>query len=413
MPTKNVFEVLKERGYIAQATDESKLSELLNSDRPVKFYCGFDPTADSLHIGHFLMLMTMSIVQKAGHFPLILVGGATGLIGDPSGRQDLRKVLTEEQVQHNVESIKKQIARLIDLNPDKAMVVNNADWLRDLNYIEILRNVGASFSVNRMLSAECYKSRYEKGLTFLEFNYMIMQAYDFYYLNKKYDCLIQLGGNDQWSNMLAGVDLIRRKESKEVQAMTFQLLTNFEGQKMGKTAKGTIWLDENKCSVFDFYQYFRNVHDLDVIRIMKLLTFLPLEEIAKYEKLTGQELNEAKKRLAFEVTKLIHGEEKALKAAEQAKSLFEDGHSSVNMPVYELSEDIINSNSLLDILSQFKLIPSKAEGRRLIEQGGLSVSSEKITDLNHKLQVSDFNNEQNEVIVKKGKKNFYRLVLKH
>lgn len=405
--SKNPYDILLERGYIAQSTNHETVKEWL-SKPGVRFYIGIDPTADSMHAGHFSSLMALAHLQRGGHFPILLMGGGTGLIGDPSGRQDLRKVLSLEQIDKNVEGIKKQLSILIDL--EKAKVVNNADWLRDLNYIELLREIGACFSVNRMLTAECYKSRLEQGLTFLEFNYMLMQAYDFYHLFKNENCVLQIGGDDQWSNILAGADLIRRKLQKEAHCLTFKLLTNFEGQKMGKTAKGAVWLSEEKCSVFDFYQYWRNAHDLDVIRFMKLLTFMELEEISQYEQLEGQALNQAKKRLAFEVTKIVHGEAKALAAQAQAEALFEQGQSSEHMPTQELSsEEFEQGIFLLDLMLKVKLIPSRAEGRRLIEQGGITLNGEKITDLSKQLSLDDFKNK--ECIVKKGKKSFFRFIL--
>lgn len=404
--SKNPYDILLERGYLAQSTDHNKVKELL-SKPGVRFYIGIDPTADSMHAGHFSSLMALSHLQKGGHFPILLMGGGTGLIGDPSGRQDLRKVLTEEQVKQNIEGIRSQLSLVIDM--EKAKVVNNADWLRNLNYIDLLREVGTAFSVNRMLSAECYKSRYEQGLTFLEFNYMIMQSFDFYHLCKTENCILQIGGDDQWSNILSGSDLIRRKLQKEAHALTFKLLTNYEGQKMGKTAKGAVWLDEKKCSVFDFYQYWRNTHDMDVIRFMKLLTFMELSEIAEYEKLEGQELNKAKKRLAFEITQIVHGTEKAQIAQAQAESLFEQGQSSESMPTKELSLQELEQCSLLDLLLEVKLIPSRAEGRRLIEQGGITLNGEKINDIHYHLQEKDF--PQKECIVKKGKKSFFRFLL--
>ncbi len=404
-----VYEDLKARGLVAQVTDEEKVRELVNSGKAV-FYIGFDPTADSLHVGHFMALTLMKRLQEAGNKPIALVGGGTGMIGDPSGRTDMRQMMTKETIQHNCDCFKKQMSKFIDFSEGKALMVNNADWLLDLNYIELLREVGACFSVNRMLSAECYKQRMEKGLSFFEFNYMIMQSYDFYVLYQKYGCNFQFGGDDQWSNMIGGMELIRRKLNGDANAMTITLLTNSEGKKMGKTQKGAVWLDPEKTSPYDFYQYWRNVDDSDVIKCMKLLTFLPLEEIAKYEKLEGAELNKAKEVLAFELTKLVHDEEEAIKAQTAAKALFEGGADNTNMPSTVLNDDdfIDGEITVLDMMIKANMIKSKGEGRRLIDQGGVSVNDEKISGALTALKKSDFDNE---VIVKKGKKVFHKFSL--
>lgn len=404
-----VYEDLKARGLVAQVTDEEKVRELVNSGKAV-FYIGFDPTADSLHVGHFMALTLMKRLQEAGNKPIALVGGGTGMIGDPSGRTDMRQMMTKETIQHNCDCFKKQMSKFIDFSEGKALMVNNADWLLDLNYIELLREVGACFSVNRMLSAECYKQRMEKGLSFFEFNYMIMQSYDFYVLYQKYGCNFQFGGDDQWSNMIGGMELIRRKLNGDANAMTITLLTNSEGKKMGKTQKGAVWLDPEKTSPYDFYQYWRNVDDSDVIKCMKLLTFLPLEEIAKYEKLEGAELNRAKEVLAFELTKLVHDEDEAIKAQTAAKALFEGGADNTNMPSTVLTDDDFTDGEItvLDMMIKANMIKSKGEGRRLIDQGGVSVNDEKISAALTALSKSDF---ENEVIVKKGKKVFHKFSL--
>ncbi len=404
-----VYEDLKARGLVAQVTDEEKVRELVNSGKAV-FYIGFDPTADSLHVGHFMALTLMKRLQEAGNKPIALVGGGTGMIGDPSGRTDMRQMMTKETIQHNCDCFKKQMSKFIDFSEGKALMVNNADWLLDLNYIELLREVGACFSVNRMLSAECYKQRMEKGLSFFEFNYMIMQSYDFYVLYQKYGCNFQFGGDDQWSNMIGGMELIRRKLNGDANAMTITLLTNSEGKKMGKTQKGAVWLDPEKTSPYDFYQYWRNVDDSDVIKCMKLLTFLPLEEIAKYEKLEGAELNKAKEVLAFELTKLVHDEDEAIKAQTAAKALFEGGADNTNMPSTVLTDDDFTDGEItvLDMMIKANMIKSKGEGRRLIDQGGVSVNDEKISGALTALSKSDF---ENEVIVKKGKKVFHKFSL--
>ncbi len=404
---ENVFDTLVERGYIKQTTHEEEIRELLGKEK-ITFYIGFDPTADSLHVGHFIAMMFMSHMQKAGHRPIALVGGGTAMIGDPSGKTDMRKMLTKEQIQHNVDSIKEQLSKFIDFSDDKAILVNNGDWLLNLNYVEFIRDIGIHFSVNRMLTAECFKQRLEKGLSFLEFNYMLMQGYDFYELNKRYGCVMQLGGDDQWSNMIAGMELIRRKEQKSAYAMTCTLLTNSEGKKMGKTENGALWLDPEKTSSFDFYQYWRNVNDADVEKCLALLTFLPMDEVKRLGSLKDAAINEAKKTLAYEVTKLVHGEDEARKAQEAAEALFGGGIDMSNVPAVEITKDMIGS-PILDILLSGKVIPSKKEGRRLIEQGGLSINDEKVEDPNAVLSQEDFKDEM--VLVKKGKKKYYKIVL--
>lgn len=399
-----VYEELQERGLIAQVTDENEIRDLVNAGKAV-FYIGFDPTADSLHVGHFMALCLMKRLQMAGNKPIALIGGGTGMIGDPSGKTDMRKMMTPETIQHNCDCFKKQMSKFIDFSYNKALMVNNADWLLDLNYIDVLREVGACFSVNRMLSFECYKQRMERGLSFLEFNYMIMQSYDFYTLYKKYGCNLQFGGDDQWSNMIGGMELIRRKLSGNANAMTITLLTNSEGKKMGKTEKGAVWLDAEKTSPYDFYQYWRNVGDEDVIKCMKLLTFIPMEQIREYEKFEGAQLNTAKEVLAFELTKMIHGQEEAAKAQQAAKALFAGGSDNSNMPTTQLSEDDFTDGEItvLDMMLKAGMIKSKGEGRRLIDQGGVSVNDEKISGALTALKLDDFNEE---IIVKKGKKMF-------
>jgi len=401
-----VYEELQERGLIAQITNEDEVRELINNGKAV-FYIGFDPTADSLHVGHFMALCLMKRLQMAGNKPIALIGGGTGMIGDPSGKTDMRKMLTPEIIQHNCDCFKKQMSKFIDFSDGKAMMVNNADWLLDLNYINVLREVGACFSVNRMLSFECYKQRMERGLSFLEFNYMIMQSYDFYTLYKKYGCNLQFGGDDQWSNMIGGMELIRRKLQGNANAMTITLLTNSEGKKMGKTEKGAVWLDAEKTSPYEFYQYWRNVGDDDVIKCMKLLTFVPMEQINEYAKLEGAELNKVKEVLAFELTKMIHGEEEATKAQNAAKALFAGGADNSHMPETVLTDDDFTDGSimLLDMMAKAGIIKSKGEGRRLITQGGVSVNDEKATDPNMSFTTDDF---ANEIIVKKGKKVFHK-----
>ena len=406
---RNVYDVLSERGLIAQVTHAEEIRELLGKEK-VTFYIGFDPTADSLHVGHFLQMVVMRHMQMHGHRPIALVGGGTGHIGDPSGRTDMRQMMTKEIIDYNCERFKEQLSRVIDFSDDKAVMVNNADWLLDLNYVEFLRDIGSCFSVNKMLSAECFKQRLEKGLSFLEFNYMLMQSYDFLMLNRKYDCKIELGGDDQWSNILGGIDLCRRKDQKQVYGMTFTLLTNSEGKKMGKTQSGALWLDPLKTTPYEFYQYWRNVDDADVIKCLKLLTFIPMEEIHELEKLEGAELNTAKKILAFEVTKLVHGEEEAAKAKDAAEAAF-GGASSANMPSTDISADEMGEGiNILDLLMTCGLIPSKGEGRRLVQQGGVSLGSEKVAAIDRMVTAADFTD--GEVIIKKGKKVFHRVVLK-
>ena len=405
-----VYEELVARGLIAQVTDEKEIRELVNSGKAV-FYIGFDPTADSLHVGHFMALCLMKRLQMAGNKPIALIGGGTAMIGDPSGRTDMRQMMTTETIAHNVECFKKQMSRFIDFSDDKALLVNNADWLLDLNYVDVLREVGACFSVNRMLTAECYKQRMEKGLSFLEFNYMIMQSYDFYALYQKYGCNMQFGGDDQWSNMLGGTELIRRKLSKDAYAMTINLLLNSEGKKMGKTQSGAVWLSAEKTSPFDFYQYWRNVDDADVVKCLKMLTFLPLEEIEELAKLEGSEINKAKEVLAYELTKLIHGEEEAEKAQEGARALFSKGVDTDNMPTTALTADDFTDDSIsvLDLLIKCSLIPSKGEGKRLIQQGGVSVDDEKVVDMFAAVSKAQF--EKGYVIIKKGKKIHHKATL--
>ena len=406
-----VFEELQERGLIAQMTDEEEIRELVNSGRAV-FYIGFDPTADSLHVGHFMALCLMKRLQMAGNKPIALIGGGTAMIGDPSGKTDMRKMMTQETIQHNCECFKKQMSRFIDFGEDKAIMVNNADWLLKLNYVELLREVGACFSVNRMLTAECYKQRMERGLSFLEFNYMIMQSYDFMSLFKRYGCNLQFGGDDQWSNMLGGTELIRRKLGKDAYAMTINLLLNSEGKKMGKTEKGAVWLDAEKTSPFDFFQYWRNVADDDVIKCLKMLTFVPMDEIKRLEGLEGSELNAAKELLAFELTKLVHGEEEANKALEGARALFSSKADTDNMPTTEIEASAFTEGrlSLIDLLCITGLAPSKGEARRLIQQGGISVNDEKITDFKAEFTQADF--DKGFAVIKKGKKVFHKAVIK-
>lgn len=405
-----VYEELQERGLIAQTTNEEEIRKLVNNGEAV-FYIGFDPTADSLHVGHFMALCLMKRLQMAGNKPIALIGGGTAMIGDPSGKTDMRKMMTKETIEHNCECFKKQMSRFIEFGEDKAIMVNNADWLLDLNYVELLREVGAHFSVNRMLAAECYKQRMERGLSFLEFNYMIMQSYDFYTLFKKYGCNLQFGGDDQWSNMLGGTELIRRKLGKDSHAMTIKLLLNSEGKKMGKTEKGAVWLDPEKTSPYEFYQYWRNVDDGDVIKCLKMLTFLPLEQIYELEKLEGSQLNKAKEILAYEVTKLIHGQEEADKAQAAAKSIFGAGGSE-NMPETKLEDSDFTDGEItvLDAMVKAKLAASKSEARRLVVQGGVSVDDLKVTDPTQTISKATLE-ENGFVVIKKGKKAFNKITL--
>ncbi len=407
---KNVIDILTERGYIAQSTDLEAVREML-SKPGVRFYIGFDPTADSLHVGHFIQMMILAHMQRAGHFPIALMGGGTGMVGDPSGRSDLRQVMTPETVKHNVKQFIRQMHNIVDFSEGKGLIVDNGDWLLDLNYVDFLREVGAHFSVNRMLTAEAYKIRMEQGLTFLEFNYMIMQAYDFYRLYLDYDCKLQLGGNDQWSNIIAGVELIRRKTGKQdAQGLTTNLLLNSEGAKMGKTGRGAVWLDEEKFPVYDFYQYWRNVADADVINCLKLLTFIPLEEVEHYASLEGEAINEAKKRLAYEVTVIVHGTEKAKAAEQQAIEIFEQGGRADDMPSTEISRaTYADGIGLLDALCLAGLAPSKSEARRNVQQGGVTVNEEIVKDVYYTLTPEDF--VDGEVILRRGKKKFHRLLL--
>ena len=405
-----IYEELQARGLIAQVTDEEHIRDMVNNGKAT-FYIGFDCTADSLHVGHFMALCLMKRLQMAGNRPIALIGGGTTMIGDPSGRTDMRKMLTKEDIDHNAACFKRQMERFIDFGPGKAMMLNNAEWLMNLNYIELLREVGACFSVNNMLRAECYKQRMEKGLSFLEFNYMIMQSYDFYYMFQHYGCNMQFGGNDQWSNMLGGTELIRRKLGKDAHAMTITLLMNSEGKKMGKTAKGAVWLDPNKTTPFEFYQYWRNVGDADVLKCIRMLTFLPLEQIDEMDKWEGSQLNRAKEILAYELTKLVHGEEEAQKAEAAAKALFAGGSDDSNMPTTELTEDQLTDGSIaiLDLMLACKLVPSKGEGRRLVQQGGVMVNEEKVSSID-----ASFTAEQlrQGLKIRKGKKVYHKAILK-
>ena len=406
-----IYDELVARGLIAQVTDEEEIKELINNGKAT-FYIGFDPTADSLHVGHFMALCLMKRLQMAGNKPVVLIGGGTAQIGDPSGRSDMRQMMTTETINHNVECFKKQMSRFIDFSEDKAILVNNADWIMDLNYIDVLREVGPHFSVNRMLTAECYKQRMEKGLSFLEFNYMIMQSYDFFRLFQDYGCNMQFGGDDQWSNMLGGTELIRRKLGKDAYAMTINLLLNSEGKKMGKTQSGAVWLDPNKTTPFDFFQYWRNVSDADVLKCIKMLTFLPLEEIQKMESWEGAQLNEAKEILAFELTKLVHGEDEANKAREASHALFAGGGNLANMPTVELTADDFTDGEIdiMTILCKAELCSSRGDARRNIQQGGVSVADEKITNIGVKYTADAFAGEG--LIVKRGKKKFAKIVMK-
>ncbi|MEG1458099.1 MAG: tyrosine--tRNA ligase [Acetivibrio sp.] len=405
-----IYDELVARGLIAQVTDEEEIKELINNGKAT-FYIGFDPTADSLHVGHFMALCLMKRLQMAGNKPIALLGGGTGMIGDPSGRSDMRQMMTVETIQHNCDCFKEQMSKFIDFSEGKALMVNNAEWLMNLNYIEMLREVGPHFSVNRMLTAECYKQRMEKGLSFLEFNYMIMQSYDFLALYEKYGCNMQFGGDDQWSNMLGGTELIRRKLGKNAYAMTITLLLNSEGKKMGKTQSGAVWLDPNKTSPFDFYQYWRNIADADVLKCLRMLTFLPIQEIDEMDQWEGSQLNEAKEILAFELTKLVHGEEEAKKAQEGARTLFSSG-SAANMPTVELSEDDFSEGKIdiVSILVKSELVPSRSEGRRAVEQGGVSINGEKMDDFKASYSKEDF--PADGMIIKRGKKNFRKIRIK-
>ena len=405
-----IFDELKARGLLAQLTDEEEIKELINTGKAT-FYIGFDPTADSLHVGHFMALCLMKRLQMAGNKPIALIGGGTAMIGDPSGRSDMRTMMTKETIAHNVECFKEQMSKFIDFSEGKALLVNNADWLLDLNYVELLRDVGAHFSVNRMLTAECYKQRMEKGLSFLEFNYMIMQSYDFLSLFQNYGCNMQFGGDDQWSNMLGGTELIRRKLGKDAYAMTITLLLNSEGKKMGKTQKGAVWLDPKKTSPFEFYQYWRNVGDADVLKCIRMLTFLPLEEIEAMDGWEGSQLNQAKEILAYELTKLVHGEEEAVKAQESARALFSAGNAE-NMPTFELTEEDFMDGKIdiLGVVAKAGLTASRSEARRAVEQGGVTVNGEKVADIKTFYTKEDF--AEAGMIVKRGKKNFKRVIMK-
>ena len=403
-----VWEELKARGLIAQVTDEDEIKEMVNNGKAT-FYIGFDPTADSLHVGHFMALCLMKRLQMAGNRPIALLGGGTGMIGDPSGRTDMRQMMTKETIQHNIDCFKKQMSRFIDFSDGKALMVNNADWLLNLNYVDLLRDVGAHFSVNRMLTAECYKQRMERGLSFLEFNYMIMQSYDFYMLYQKYGCNMQFGGDDQWSNMLGGTELIRRKLGKDAHAMTITLLLNSEGKKMGKTQSGAVWLDPNKTTPFEFYQYWRNVADADVLKCLRMLTFLPLEQIDEMDKWEGSQLNTAKEILAYELTKLVHGEEEAEKAQTAARALFSGQGSLENMPSFTLTDADFNEGSIdiLAVLQKSGLAPTRSEARRNVEQGGVSVNGEPVKEIKTAYTKADFAGDG--MVVKRGKKKFMKV----
>ena len=405
----SVLDVLQERGFIKQMSHEAEIKELLEKEK-ITFYIGFDPTADSLHVGHFIALMMMSHMQKAGHRPIVLLGGGTGMVGDPSGKDEMRKMLTPEFIAHNIACFKKQMSRFIDFSEGKAIIANNADWLLNLNYVNLLREVGVHFSVNRMLTAECFKKRWEKGLTFFEFNYMIMQSYDFWKLHQDYNCVMELGGDDQWSNMLGGVELIRRKEQKPAYCMTCKLLTNSEGKKMGKTEKGALWLDPEKTSPYDFYQYWRNVNDSDVENCLALLTYLPMDEVHRLASLKDAAINEAKKVLAFEVTKLVHGEAEALKAQAATEALFGGGADLSNVPTIEITAEEMNAK-VIDVLTAAKVFSSKREARQMITQGGLTVKEEVLKDPEAALSADMFDADKS-LLIRKGKKKYYRLLVK-
>lgn len=403
----SVFDTLQERGYIEQCTHEDEIKELLEKEK-VSFYIGFDPTADSLHVGHFIQIMVMMHMQQAGHRPIALLGGGTGMIGDPSGRTDMRSMMTVETIDHNVACFRKQMGRFLDFSEGKALVVNNADWLRDLKYVDFLREVGSQFSVNRMLTADCYKSRLEKGLTFLEFNYMLMQSYDFLELYRKYNCKMELGGNDQWSNILGGVELVRRLDQGQALGMTFKLLTTSEGKKMGKTAKGALWIDEEKTSPYEFYHYWRNIDDADVENCLALLTFLPMDEVRRLGAYKDAKINEAKEVLAYEVTKLVHGEEKATKAQEAERALFAKGGEGGNVPSVDMvADDFKDGINILELYLKAGLIPSKGEGRRLMQQGGIKIKGQSVNDFNLMITLDDF--EDNKLLLQKGKKTFKQI----
>lgn len=409
MSSQNVYDILKERGFIEQSTNEEEVRKILGEES-VTFYIGFDPTADSLTAGHFLTVMAMSHLQKAGHRPIALVGGGTGMVGDPSHRTDMRQMMTIDTIEHNVNCFKQQLSRFIEFGEDKAIIINNADWLRSLKYIDFIRDVGVHFSVNRMLTAECFKSRMEKGLSFFEFNYMLMQSYDFLELNRRYGCKLQLGGSDQWSNIIGGVELIRRMDQKDAYGLTFKLLTTSEGIKMGKTQKGAVWLDPKKTTPYEFYQYWRNVADSDVEKCLNLLTFLPMDEIKKLGSLEGSEINKAKEILAYEVTNIVHGEEEAKKAMEASKALFAGGASGGSIPTTNMDKDTFeNGINILDALVTLKLAPSKSEARRLVTQGGIKVNDVKIDSIEHKITLNDFT--ENKLLIQKGKKVFHQIEL--
>ena len=405
----SVLDVLQERGFIKQMSHEAEIKELLEKEK-ITFYIGFDPTADSLHVGHFIALMMMSHMQKAGHRPIVLLGGGTGMVGDPSGKDEMRKMLTPEFIAHNIACFKKQMSRFIDFSEGKAIIANNADWLLNLNYVNLLREVGVHFSVNRMLTAECFKKRWEKGLTFFEFNYMIMQSYDFWKLHQDYGCVMELGGDDQWSNMLGGVELIRRKEQKPAYCMTCKLLTNSEGKKMGKTEKGALWLDPEKTSPYDFYQYWRNVNDSDVENCLSLLTYLPMDEVHRLASLKDAAINEAKKVLAYEVTKLVHGEEEARKAQAATEALFGGGADLSNVPTIEITADEMSAK-VIDVLTAAKVFSSKREARQMITQGGLTVKEEILKDPEASLSADMFDADKS-LLIRKGKKKYFRLLVK-
>lgn len=404
----NVYDILLERGYIKQVTHEEEVRELLGKEK-ITFYIGFDPTADSLHVGHFLQMMVMHYMQEAGHRPIALLGGGTAMVGDPTGKTDMRKMLSKKQIEHNAQCFKNQFSRLVDFTDGKAIIANNADWLLNLNYVEFLRNIGVHFSVNKMLTAECFKQRLERGLSFLEFNYMLMQGYDFLELNRRYGCVLELGGDDQWSNILAGVDLIRRKEKKPAFGMTFTLLTKSDGKKMGKTEGGAIWLDPEKTSPYEFYQYWRNVEDADVEKCLALLTFLPMDEVRRLGSLPGEKINEAKKILAYEVTKIVHGQEEAEKARDAAEALFSGGQNMENVPTVDMDESLLGC-SIVELLVDLRILSSKSEARRLIQQNGLTVNDEKVTDT--KLVITKDSFKEGKMLIRRGKKKYNRIILK-